>query len=131
MMKKHLILYTGLLIALFLLLFMAPAAVAQTDGQPSKSAEQWASEGCQIINLADTAYGKDAEGFIALRKDINYLKETMNGSFSVNGNTLTCTNFAALQTGSGEFASTYCILAGRKIYFGEKDDASSNGILSS
>ena len=128
-MKKHLVFSAGLIILLLLLLGMASASASQS---PTKSADQWKSEGYQVIDLADTAYrqeedGHKAEGFIAFRKDINFLKAGSNGSFSADGHTFTCPANNLLQTGSGDFASAYCVLAGGKFYFGEKDEAASNG----
>lgn len=126
MKKKHLILSVGLIILLLLLLGMASAS-ASAPQSPTKSADQWKRNGYQVIDLAETVYKQDTVGFIVLRKDINFLKTASNGVFSNSGHTFQCTNYTSLQTGSGGYASTYCILAGGKFYFGEKDDAASNG----
>ena len=126
MKKKHLILSVGLIILLLLLLGMASAS-ASAPQSPTKSADQWKRNGYQVIDLADTVYKQDTVGFIVLRKDINFLKTASNGVFSNSGHTFQCTNYTSLQTGSGGYASTYCILAGGKFYFGEKDDAASSG----
>ena len=122
MKKKHLILSVGLIILLLLLLGMASAS-ASAPQSPTKSADQWKRNGYQVIDLAETVYKQDTVGFIVLRKDINFLKTASNGVFSNSGHTFQCTNYTSLQTGSGGYASTYCILAGGKFYFGEKDDA--------
>ena len=126
MKKKHIILSAGLIILLLLLLGMASAS-ASAPQSPTKSADQWKRNRYQVIDLADTVYKQDTVGFIVLRKDINFLKTASNGVFSNSGHTFQCTNYTSLQTGSGGYASTYCILAGGKFYFGEKDDAASNG----
>ena len=125
MKKKGLILSTGLIIILLLLLGISSAS-ASAPQSPSKPAAQWEKEGYQVIDLAETAYAQDTEGFIVLRKDINFLKAESNG-FSAGENTLTCSGYTSLQTGSGEFASTYCVLAGGKFYFGEREGAASDG----
>ena len=131
MKNKHLILSTGIIILLLLLLGISSAS-ASAPQSPTKPAGQWAAAGYKVIYLENTAYrqgedGPKTSGFIVLRRDINYLTTTANGVFSENGHTFTCTGYRTEQTGRGEFASTYCILAGGKFYFGEKDSAASNG----
>ena len=124
-MKKHLIFCVGLIMILLLLLCQAVAAQADTP-QPSKSADEWASEGYTVIYLEDASGPDETDGqliggFFVLRKDINYLTKKPGSENAVNGNSFTRSAFQTVQTGNGNNANMYCLQSGDRYYFGHVD----------
>lgn len=85
-----------------------------------------------MIRLRDNFFGSDAgtvSGFFVLRKDINYLKADTGNGIPANGNSFSLTGLTSVQAGNGDNASMYCIQAGKKYYFGVRDETSNKDTL--